>query len=59
MFDLPAALGRKGAVKEIGDQIEALVAFMDDVGGDPDLDEDSEDAEHCGREPDDNGADLA
>ena len=52
VFDLPAALGRRGAAKEIGDQIEALMAFMDDLGGDPDLEEDNEDTEHCGREPD-------
>lgn len=52
VFDLPAALGRRGAAKEIGDQIEALIAFMDDLGADPDLEEDNEDAEHCGREPD-------
>lgn len=41
IFDLPAALGREGAYQEIGDQIDALIAFLDDLGGDPDL-EDSE-----------------
>ena len=41
LFDLPAALGRQRAAREIGDTIEGLIAFMDDLGGDPDL-EDSE-----------------
>ena len=41
LFELPAALGRRKAAKEIGDTIEGLIAFMDDLGGDPDL-EDSE-----------------
>lgn len=53
LFDLPALLGRKQAAREVGDQIEALIAFMDDLGGDPDMEEDNEDVEHCGREPDD------
>lgn len=44
VFDLPAALGRRGAAKEVGEQIDALIAFLDDLGGDPDL-EDSHDAE--------------
>lgn len=41
LFDLPAVLGRSGAARELGDTIESLIAFMDDLGGDPDL-EDSE-----------------
>ncbi len=41
IFDLPAQLGRQAAAREIGDTIEGLIAFMDDLGGDPDL-EDSE-----------------
>lgn len=41
LFDLPALLGRRNAAREIGDAIESLIAFMDDLGGDPDL-EDSE-----------------
>lgn len=40
LFDLPAMLGRRGAAKEIGDHIEALIAFMDELGGDPDLEDD-------------------
>lgn len=52
IFDLPTALGRKAAYQEIGDQIDALIAFMDDLGGDPDL-EDSEagmsNIDACGR----------
>jgi hypothetical protein len=44
LFDLPALLGRKRAAKEVGDQIETLIAFMDQLGGDPDL-EDGNDRE--------------
>lgn len=40
LFDLPVLLGRKGAAKELGDQIETLIAFMDQLGGDCDLEED-------------------
>lgn len=40
IFDLPAALGTKAAYRELGDQIDALIAFMDDLGGDPDLEDD-------------------
>lgn len=42
LFDLPALLGRKGAAKELGDQIETLIAFMDQLGGDCDLEEDDD-----------------
>lgn len=42
LFDLPAVLGRAQAAKEVGDQIEALMAFLDDLGGDPDLEEGSD-----------------
>lgn len=52
IFDLPAALGRAQACREIGDQVDALIAFLDDLGGDPDL-EDSEagmsNIDACGR----------
>ncbi len=41
IFDLPARLGRREAAKEIGDTIEGLIAFMDDLGGDPDLEEEA------------------
>lgn len=44
IYDLPAALGRRGAAKELGEQIDLLIAFLDELGGDPDL-EDSHDAE--------------
>jgi hypothetical protein len=44
VFDLPAALGRRGAAKELGAQIDALIAFYDDLAGDCDL-EDGHDAE--------------
>lgn len=47
VFDLPALLGRRGAVKELGDQIDALMAFYDDLAGDPDL-EDGGDTEPDG-----------
>lgn len=54
LFDLPMHLGRQKAVREIGDTIEGLIAFMDDLGGDPDL-EDSHDqeADMSDYEPDD------
>ncbi|WP_182914088.1 hypothetical protein [Sphingobium terrigena] len=52
IYDLPAALGRAQACREIGDQVDALIAFLDDLGGDPDL-EDSEagmsNIDACGR----------
>lgn len=41
LFDLPTRLGRVKAAQEIGDAIEGLIAYLDDLGGDPDL-EDSE-----------------
>jgi hypothetical protein len=41
VYDLPTVLGRRGAYQELGDQIDALLAFMDDLQGDVDL-EDSE-----------------
>lgn len=45
IFDLPAALGRRGAAREIGDTIDSLIAFMDDLDGDPDLEgDDTEDS---------------
>lgn len=37
LFDLPTHLGPRQAAREIGDTIEGLIAFMDDLGGDPDL----------------------
>jgi hypothetical protein len=39
IFDLPAALGRAQAYRELGDTIDGLISFMDDLGGDPDLEE--------------------
>lgn len=51
IFDLPAALGRAGAAKEVGDTIDGLMAFLDDLGGDPDL-EDGGDLEPTGDELD-------
>ncbi|MFC3440762.1 hypothetical protein ACFOKF_06030 [Sphingobium rhizovicinum] len=42
IFELPAALGRRQAYQEIGDQVDALIAFLDDLGGDPDLEEDDD-----------------
>ncbi|CAN5348756.1 hypothetical protein BH10PSE12_BH10PSE12_18780 [soil metagenome] len=44
IFDLPALLGKEQAVKEIGEQVDALIAFIDDLGGEPD-DEDGGDDE--------------
>jgi hypothetical protein len=43
IFDLPAYLGREGARQEIGDSIESLIAFLDDLGGDPDLEDGGDD----------------
>lgn len=43
IFDLPAALGRKAAYEEIGDQVDALIAFMDDLQGDVDLEDGGDD----------------
>lgn len=43
IFDLPAALGRAEAYREIGDQIDALIAFMDDLQGDVDLEDGNDD----------------
>lgn len=37
IFDLPAAVGRRAACEELGDQIDALIALMDDWQGDVDL----------------------
>lgn len=52
IFELPAALGRRQAYQEIGDQVDALIAFLDDLQGDVDL-EDSEasmsNIDACGR----------
>lgn len=44
IFDIPTVLGRSGARREIGDTIESLIAFMDDLDGDPDI-EDATDVE--------------
>lgn len=49
LFDLPTRLGHHVAAKEIGDTVEGLIAFLDDLGGDIDL-EDNGDAEHDGTE---------
>lgn len=45
LFDLPAVLGRRHAAREIGDAIDTMIAFMDDLGGDPDLEGDLSDFE--------------
>ena len=39
LFDLPAAFGREQAARALGDTIEGLITFLDDLGGDPDLDD--------------------
>jgi hypothetical protein len=51
LFDLPAALGRRKAARELGDTIEGLIAFVDALAGDPDL-EDGGDDEPTGDERD-------
>jgi len=43
IFDLPAAVGRKAAYEEIGDQVDALIAFLDDLQGDVDLEDGGDD----------------
>lgn len=43
IFDLPATLGRSEAAREIGDTIDALIALVDDLGGDPDLEDNGDD----------------
>jgi hypothetical protein len=53
LYDLPAALGRRGAAREIGDTIEGLIAFMDDLQGDVDLEDAGDD------EPDDDTKDVS
>jgi hypothetical protein len=42
LFDLPMHLGRRRAVREVGDTIETLISYLDDLGGDPDLEEDAD-----------------
>lgn len=37
LSDLPSVLGGDVAAREIADQIEGLIAFLDDLGGDPDV----------------------
>lgn len=53
IFDLPAAMGRSKAAREIGDTIEGLMAFLDDLSGDPDLEDGGDD------EPDESETDQA
>ena len=36
LFDLPAAIGKHEAARGIADTIEGLIAFLDELGGDPD-----------------------
>ncbi len=49
LIDLPAYLGHATAAREIGDTVEGLIAFLDELGGDPDL-EDGGDTEPSGDE---------
>jgi hypothetical protein len=50
LFDLPAYLGRDVTRAEIGDTIDSLMAFLDDLVGDPDLENDRSDFEPNGDE---------
>ncbi|MES2449254.1 MAG: hypothetical protein V4610_01690 [Pseudomonadota bacterium] len=43
LFALPALLGRRDAARELGDTIEGLINFLDDLGGDPDLEDGGDD----------------
>lgn len=51
LLDLPARVGRAKAAREVGDTIEGLIAFLDELGGDPDLEADA-DLEPSGDEQD-------
>lgn len=37
LFDLPTRLGRAAAMREIGDAVEGLIVFLDELEGDPDF----------------------
>jgi hypothetical protein len=43
LFDLPTVMGRNHAAREIGNTIDGLIAFLDDLGGDSDLEERGDD----------------
>ena len=54
LHDLPMRLGRMEAAREIGDTVEGLIQFLDEISGDPDLeDNDDREADTSDYEPDD------
>lgn len=57
IYDLPSIVGSYHARREIGDQIEALINFLDDLSGDPDL-EDNHDREADMSDDEDDDADT-
>lgn len=52
IFDLPAMHGHAAAVREVGDTIEGLIAFLDELGGDPDLEPNGDELDGNGSEDD-------
>ena len=54
LHDLPLRLGRAEAAREIGDTIERLIQFVDELSGDPDLEDNNDrEADTSDWEPDD------
>lgn len=52
LFDLPVLLGRTAAARELGDAIEGLINFLDDLGGDPDVELNGDETDHINSEDD-------
>lgn len=52
LFDLPSIVGGDVAAREIADQIEGLIAFLDDLGGDVDIEADGDELDGTGGEDD-------
>lgn len=40
LYDLPVRLGRVEAAREIGDTVEELIHFLDEIGGEADFEDD-------------------
>ena len=52
LFDLPDALGKHEAAGGIADTIEGLIAFLDDLGGDPDIESNGDELDGTAGEDD-------
>jgi len=50
IFELPATLGEREAARLIGNAIEALIAFVDDLAGDCDLEFNGDETDGGGAE---------